>query len=103
MMPLSYSVALINYALGRQEERICDRFALRVYPNANLVETQAYADKWEKETEVENVQQQTETTKPNVAQQAYQNIKDMLKPLERTHPTNEKRYSSLLKIQQKGM
>ena len=103
MKPLSYGVGLVSYALTRQEERFCDRFALRAYPDANLEEMRAYDEKWEKETEAEKGQLQSETTKPNVIQQAYQNIKEMLEPLGRTHPTNEKRYSSLLKIQQKRM
>jgi len=105
--PLAYGAKLIHAAFQRQEERICDRFALRVYPNADINQQKAFRQKRDNELlTAYALNPKNEEKSPSTDgekrlgkfQFAIQNLKEIVGKYENDHPDNDSRYSSLLKI-----
>jgi hypothetical protein len=111
--PLIYGASIAYAASLRKEEIICDKFSLRVFPDADLDLHNNYLENIEKEARViigENTNSENilnaniilnEEKKLNIVQKWVKNFQDTLGSLKHTHPENEFRHSCLIKMQNK--
>jgi len=99
--PLAYVGKLAYAAFSRQEERICDKFALRAFPETDLEEIRQ--DLTENNVSLRRRKPPpTSEAKPNIFKLAIQNLQSITDRVMTHHPDGESRYAALTKTQQRN-
>lgn len=111
--PMAYLGKVAHAAFSRQEERICDDFAIRAYPEADLTEIkEEFEDLDRKPDNIEIVlsdgqrflapREHFERKPSNLFEMAMSNLQSITKRLTADHPSGAQRNAAFSKAQQRS-